>query len=285
VAIGNLNGDGKPDLVVANLNSITVSVLLGNGDGTFGTRTDFATGSNPLSVAIGDLNGDGKSDLATASRYSNSVSVLLGNGNGTFGVKTDFATGTQPYCAAIGDLDGDGNSDLAVANYSSNTVSVLLGRGDGTFGAKTDFGTGNTPWFVAIGDLNRDGKLDLGTANGTSNSVSVLLNAGSGDPWAGVGPIAVHGEALLLAPTPNPARSATTIAFELPAAGPVTLEILDISGRLTRALSSGTEYPAGRHSLGWDGTNRTGQRVASGVYFVRFRAGEHQGMRRIVMLR
>ena len=83
MAIGDLNGDGKPDLATANYSSNTVSVLLGNGDRTFGARTDFATAGGPYSVAIGDLNGDGKPDLATANYGSNTVSVLLGNGDGT----------------------------------------------------------------------------------------------------------------------------------------------------------------------------------------------------------
>jgi hypothetical protein len=126
VAIGDVNGDGRSDLVVANQSSNTVSVLLGNGAGGFGAKTDFATGSAPTSVAIGDLNGDGRSDLAVANYVSGTVSVLLGNGAGGFGAKTDFATGANPYSVAIGDVNGDGRSDLAVANSGSATVSVLL---------------------------------------------------------------------------------------------------------------------------------------------------------------
>src|SRR5438034_239166 len=89
VAIADLNGGGKPDLAVAYLVVSTVSVLLGNVNGTFGPKADFATGSAPSSVAIADLNGDGKPDLAVANSGVNTVSVLLGNGNGTFGAKTD----------------------------------------------------------------------------------------------------------------------------------------------------------------------------------------------------
>ncbi len=137
VAIGDLNGDGKPDLAVANASSNTVSVLLGNGNGTFGAKTDYGTGSYPYSVAIGDLSGDGKPDLAVANNYSNTVSVLLGNGYGTFGVKTDYGTGSGPNSVAIGDLNGEGKPDLAVENHLSITVSVLLGKGIGTFGAIT----------------------------------------------------------------------------------------------------------------------------------------------------
>jgi len=120
-----LNGDGKPDLAVANFNPTTVSVLPGNGAGGFGATTDFTTGANPQSVALGDLNGDGKPDLAVANYIANTVSVLLGNGAGGFGAKTDFATGTSPVSVAIGDVNGDGKPDLAVANQTA-TVSVLL---------------------------------------------------------------------------------------------------------------------------------------------------------------
>src|SRR5436309_2815474 len=116
VAIGDLNGDGRPDLAAANASSTTVSVLLGNGDGTVGVKADYGTGSYPNSVAIGDLDGDGKPDLATANVGSNTVSVLLGNSDGTFGVMTDFVTGGASFSVAIGDLDGDGKLDLATAN-------------------------------------------------------------------------------------------------------------------------------------------------------------------------
>lgn len=169
VAIADLNGDGKPDLAVPNLTSSKVSVLLGNGDGTFGPRTDFATGSSPSSVAIADLNADGWPDLVVTNKGSSSVSVLLGIGNGTFGAMSDFATGTGPASVAIADLDADGLADVAVAcNASglSNIVSVLLGNGDGTFRAKRDFGAAHGALSLAIADLNADGVPDLAVASG-----------------------------------------------------------------------------------------------------------------------
>jgi hypothetical protein len=175
LAIGDVNGDGHPDLVVANVGSNTVSVLLGNGAGGFGAQTTFATGSEPYSVAIGDLNGDGYPDLAVANYASYTVSALLGNGAGGFGAQTTFATGANPYSVAIGDVNGDGRPDLVVANAGSNMVSALLGNGAGGFGAQTTFATGINPYSVAIGDVNGDGRPDLVVANEGSNTVSVLL--------------------------------------------------------------------------------------------------------------
>jgi hypothetical protein len=189
--VGDLYGDGKLDLVTANYNSNTVSVLLnttapGAATPTFAAHQDFATGVNPISVTVGDLNGDGKVDLAVANSSDNTVSVLLntttpGAATPTFAAKQDFAIGSAPFSVAVGDLNGDGKLDLVIANYLDNTVSVLLnttapGAATPTFAAHQDFATGASPYSVTVGDLNGDGKLDLVTANSHANTVSVLLN-------------------------------------------------------------------------------------------------------------
>jgi hypothetical protein len=129
VAIADLNADGKLDLAVANYNSNTVAVLLGNGNGTFGAKLDYATGLGPFSVAITDLNADGKLDLAVANYNSNTVSALLGIGDGTFGAKRDYSTGVNPTGMVIGDVNADAKPDLAVVNYQSGTVTVLINTG------------------------------------------------------------------------------------------------------------------------------------------------------------
>jgi hypothetical protein len=183
VAIGDLNGDGKPDLATANANNGgagTVSVLLNRGDGSFGTKVDYATGRFPTSVAVGDLNGDGRPELATANADANSVSVFLNRGDATFQAKRDYTTGLGPDSVVIGDLNGDGKPELATANGAANSISVLLNRGDGSFQAKLDYRTGHGPSSVAIGDLNGNGKPDLATANNDASSVSVLLSRGDG---------------------------------------------------------------------------------------------------------
>ncbi len=180
VAAGDLNGDGKSDLVAANFFGGNVSVRLGNGDGTFQTQTTFATGLDPSSVAIADVNGDAKADLVIANFASNNVGVLLGNGNGTFQSQVTYTTSVNPVSVAVGDLNKDGKLDLAVANFASNTVGVFLGNGNGTFQSQTALSTGAKPQSVAVGDVNADGKLDLVVANSMDNNVSVLLGNGDG---------------------------------------------------------------------------------------------------------
>jgi hypothetical protein len=184
VAVGDVNGDGKPDLVTFDFGGDTASVLLGNGDGTFQDQPGLGVGPGPQSVAVADLNGDGKPDLIVADSASNTVSVLLGNGDGSFQPRETFAVGRHPQSVAVADLNGDGRPDIVVANKDSNTVSVLLGNGDGTFQAQTTYPVGESPFSVAVADLNGDGIPDLIVANkGNGNdpsTVSVLLGNGDG---------------------------------------------------------------------------------------------------------
>ena len=177
MAVGDVNGDGKPDLVVPDGGSNSVSVLLGNGDGTFQAARSFPVGTNPVHVAVGDFNGDRVQDLAVANYFDFTVSVLLGNGDGTFQAARTFAASSYPWSVSVGDFNGDGKLDLATANFGSTTISVLLGNGDGTFQAAQNFGAGLGPAFVAVADFNGDGKQDLAVADYYSaGTVSVLIN-------------------------------------------------------------------------------------------------------------
>jgi hypothetical protein len=125
--VADVNGDGRLDLVTSNFKSNNVSVLLGNGNGTFGTAKNFALGTAPSDVAVADVNGDGRLDLVVTDYSSNQVGVLLGNGNGTFKAAVNFGVGSGPFAVAVADLNQDGVPDLAVANDGSSSVSVLLG--------------------------------------------------------------------------------------------------------------------------------------------------------------
>ena len=194
LAVGDLDGDGKPDVVTTNLYAGTVSVLrnlsytYGINTYTFASKVDFAAGDFPRSVAISDVDGDGRRDLVVANERGNSVSVfrnLISFNSitpGSFAPRVDFPAGTNPPSVAIGDVDGDDKPDIVVANYGSSSVSVLrntttTGTVNGaSFAAKVDFNTGSNPFHIAMGDADGDGKVDLVTANSTANTISVLRN-------------------------------------------------------------------------------------------------------------
>ena len=192
-AIGDLDGDGRPDAVVTNQYLGTISVLRNAGpynsaSVTFATKVDFAAGDNPRAVAISDVDGDGRPDIVVANEGSNTVSVWRNTAitgiidAGSFAAKADFPVGTNPPSVAVGDVDGDGKTDIVVANYGSNSVSVLRNTGvagsitAATFAARVDFLTDVNPFCIAMGDVDGDGKADVVTANSTANTISVLRN-------------------------------------------------------------------------------------------------------------
>jgi len=185
VAVGDFNGDGKLDIAVSNVDSFTVSVFLGNGDGTFTLTATLPTDVYPEPIAVGDFNGDGKLDLVVGNTWSNTLGVYLGNGNGTFGPTRAIAMAGAPYGLAVADLNHDGKLDLIVTDGSSisvpgQTIEVLLGKGDGTFQAPVVYTVAANPQAIAIGDFNGDGYFDLAIANYDGNNVSILLGRGDG---------------------------------------------------------------------------------------------------------
>lgn len=179
LAVADLNGDKRPDLVTGNITSGNLCIYLGSGGpGSFKSAEvlTLPAGSVPQGVTAAYLNSDARIDLAIANRDQNTVQVLLGNGDGTFNYQTTYPVAAMPHEVAVMDLNGDGRMDAVVAGWGTGSLSVLLGRGDGTFSERQDVAVGSQPQSVASGDFNGDGKPDLVVANHGSRSVTVLLN-------------------------------------------------------------------------------------------------------------
>jgi hypothetical protein len=177
-----VNADLNLDLAVVNHTANTVSILIGNGDGTFQPKVDISTGagSGPVSAVAATLTSSGFADLVVANNTNDTLAVFLGNGDGTFKLPTFINTGHAPSSIAAADFNSDGHIDLAVTNQNDDTVSVFLGNGDGTFKTRTDLAVGTAPVWVSTGDINGDGFIDLAVANNTDNTVSVLNGNGDG---------------------------------------------------------------------------------------------------------
>ena len=182
IAVADVNGDGKPDVLTANSN-IKVGVLLGNGNGTFQSAVQYPVGYSsfyPFDIAVADVNGDSKPDILTVSNGSE-IEVLLGNGNGTFQPYTAYSTGTitVPITFAVADVNGDGKPDAVSANGGSYMAGVLLSTSSGTFQSVVQYPTGAHPLGIAIADVNGDNKPDVVTAN-INFMAGVLLGNGNG---------------------------------------------------------------------------------------------------------
>ncbi|CAF0984298.1 unnamed protein product [Adineta steineri] len=181
IAVNDFNGDGILDLVGVGSSVSIVTVLLGIGNGRFGSQTTFPVGSNPVSIAVGDFNSDGPLDLAVVNQADNTMSVLLGTGSGSFGPQTIYSTGLYPLWIVAKDINGDGRLDLVIVNYYSSNVGVMLGIGNGNFTSQATYLTFANPTSIAVDDFDGDGCLDLLVISSTWPLMSVLLGTGHGD--------------------------------------------------------------------------------------------------------
>jgi hypothetical protein len=181
VVAADANGDGKIDLITANLAGDTLSVLTNNGSGQFVLSSTPTVGSTPYSVTAADVNGDGKIDLISANKGDNTLTILTNNGSGMFGSNATCNVGNAPeYVIAVTNIDGHGLMALVSANYNDGTLTVLTNNGSGVFGSNATLIVGSGPCCITSADVNGDGFPDLISANYTSNSLSVLTNTGSG---------------------------------------------------------------------------------------------------------
>ncbi len=240
LTVSDFNRDGRPDVATVDFISSTVSVVLGNAEGTFlHPSQEVRPTSNPA-MAAADLNGDGVPDLVVCGETTNTVLVLPGRGDGTYREAMSFPTETGPYDVTITDLNEDGAPDLAVANYIGNTVSVLIGRGDGTFAPGPVLVCHVSPDIISAADLDGDGHIDLVAANYDSNDVSVFYGRGNGsfDPQrliaVGGGPSGVvlrdlNGDGLL----------------DIVTANTFTDDVSVVLSRPGRAFDAATSFPAG----------------------------------------
>jgi len=184
--IGDLDGDGKPDIILASQKSNTISIHRNSsasiGNISFDNKVDLSIGTNPLGTAIADLDGDGKLDIIATSYQNNNISIYKNNstvGGLVFNSPINYNANTQPTTIAVSDFDSDGKPDLVVGNVGSANVSVYLNTSTGgiiSFANKVDFTVGSYPWEITVGDIDGDGKSDIITANQTNASVSILRN-------------------------------------------------------------------------------------------------------------
>jgi hypothetical protein len=180
VVAGEMNNDGRLDLITVSRLASQVTVHLNQGGGAFGPGTSWATGANPEDVQLLDVDHDLDLDVLVASEAAGTVSVHRNDGAGGLLAPLSFAVGADPRAIALGDLDGNGWDDVVTANTNppSNNLSMLLADGTGSFLPEVDIPVGTNPQALAIADLDGNGTLDMAVANSSSSDLSILLNGG-----------------------------------------------------------------------------------------------------------
>jgi hypothetical protein len=180
LCMADINGGGEVDLLTANYDDDTFTLLGGTVSGGFNLVGTYPTGDRPHGIIAADVDGDGFQDVITANYGDDQIGVFINDTHGTLGKDVLYASGAGPMSVCAGDFDADGDLDLATANIISDAIAVHLNNGDGTFGAAALDASGDNPFYIAAGDLDGDGATDLVTANLVSDDISVFLNDGTG---------------------------------------------------------------------------------------------------------
>jgi Flp pilus assembly secretin CpaC len=182
----DFNSDGNLDVAIANQTTNNVTVLLGNGSGSFSlaSGSPFAVGNSPVAIASADLNNDSHPDLVVVNQTDNTASVLLGNGDGTFTAATNspLATGQAPTAVTIADFNGDGIPDFAVTDPQTDSISVYLGLGQGLFNTPFELPVGTNPTAILSASLVGASLPDVAITDdpsGSAGQVTVILSPAS----------------------------------------------------------------------------------------------------------
>jgi hypothetical protein len=242
VAVGDLDGDDRPDLAVANTYMGAIGVLLQNPDGSFGPYTIFGLGSSsfePSRLTMADMNLDGRLDVVTAG--SGRVWVLLNQGGGVLDVPLTYGVAGGAFEVVVADLNADDKPDVALANYIGDTITIMAGSGDGHLVVSAVLPVGNSPYGLAVDDVNADGILDIAVANRNSNSVSLLPGLGGGGFGAEVSyPVGVQPTEVGIADVDQDGRLDLIVSEESNA-------ISLLFGQRDGSFGKATGYPAGPH--------------------------------------
>jgi hypothetical protein len=277
LAVADVNGDGRPDALVANANASKLLVLLNDGTGSFTLQANApSTGADggPTSVAVADANGDGRPDALVTNSSKATLGVLLNDGTGSFTLQANSPStgaGTYPRSLAVADVNGDGRPDVLVGNEYTDTLGILLGTATGNFTLQPNApSTGNRgiPVSVAAADVNGDGRPDALVANFSSNTLGVLLNTTAYTPLATQA--ALPGTSTTL--HPNPAATYATLTLGgLPAAvAQVQATLLDASGRAVHQYTLAAGQGRVRADVPTAG-------LAAGLYLLRLAPLDAQG--------
>ena len=291
IEVNDFNNDGYMDVVCINTNSLTISisVLLNDGNGYFSSNEIPGLGEGAIAMTSGDWDADGDVDLAIVHYYDpGMVSIWLNDGSAFFINSSIIEVGVASKSITSGDWDGDNDLDLATSNTAVSSVSVLMNDGNGNFIEKARYPAGNAPNSVATGDFNNDGDLDLVVVSTNSGLVSVLLNRDF--------PTAIDivkdflpDKFLLLQNYPNPFNPTTKIKFTIPQmdnplpggarGGLVTLKVYDVLGNEIAILVN-EEKPAGEYEVEFNAN-----RLPSGIYFYQLKAGSYIQTKKMIFLK